>query len=246
MRIPDILSRAGRWSGGLVVLCSVGLLALESISSGGMIAGKDRSDRCRPKGSITILENRVGRIFADEPVAPSEDRKLYTTYQCAFDTGRVIEVDDPFEASFAYRPPAMDLAGRLLAYAIDSNSVDGPSNTSIIVRDLSQGPRYDDTVLDVSARTSETQLAPKIGSVVANPGGGVAWISCPQAPRVDGTRGPTCLRPGHPDHVFKVDSGTKRRRLLASGSDIDPGSLRLRGSRLTWRQGGRTRSATLR
>jgi len=230
----------------LVVLSAVAVLGLGWISSGGVSASKDRAERCRPKGSITILQNRVGRVFADEPVAPSEDRKLYTTYQCAFDTGRVIEVDDPFEASFAYRPPAMDLAGRLFAYAIDSNSVDGPSNTSIIVRDLSQGPRFDDTVLDVSAKTSETQLAPKIGSLVANPGGEVAWISCPQAPRVDGTRGPTCLRPGHPDHVFKVDSGTKRRRLLSSGSDIDPGSLRLRGSRLTWRQGGRTRSATLR
>ena len=227
-------------------MSAVAVLGLGWISSGGVSASKDRAERCRPKGSITILQNRVGRVFADEPVAPSEDRKLYTTYQCAFDTGRVIEVDDPFEDVFAYRPPAMDLAGRLLAYAIDSNSIDGPSNTSIIVRDLSQGPRFDDTVLDVSAKTSETQLAPKIGSLVANPGGGVAWISCPQAPRVDGTRGPTCLRPGHPDHVFKVDSGTKRRRLLSSGSDIDPGSLRLRGSRLTWRQGGRTRSATLR
>ncbi len=80
----------------------------------------------------------------------------------------------------------------------------------------------------------------------------MAWIACPGTSSPSNSQNRQCRRPGPLARVYAADAqypqeeDDGRTRLLASGHRIDPSSLRLKGSRLTWRDGGRLRSATLR
>jgi hypothetical protein len=63
------------------------------------------------------------------------------------------------------------------------------------------------------------------------PSGGVAWTAVS----------------GGDVFVLKADAGQREARDLdAAEGRIQPGSLRLRGNRITWKRGNATRSATLR
>ena len=71
----------------------------------------------------------------------------------------------------------------------------------------------------------------------------VRWRSTPTA-RSPGSAG--AARSGSPSPPTRCTrSNAARRRLLASSATIAAGSLRLSGDTLSWRDGGRTRSATL-
>jgi hypothetical protein len=71
-------------------------------------------------------------------------------------------------------------------------------------------------------------------SIVIKPDGAVAWIA-----RMSSLGG------GHPElQVLAANAGASAR-LLDSGDGVAPASLRLHGSRLTWKHGGQVRSATL-
>jgi hypothetical protein len=84
--------------------------------------------------------------------------------------------------------------------------------------------------LKLGARRESFQA---VGSLVLRADGGVAWI---------GTRS-SIVGGRKLVEVRKADrSGAA---LLDSGPAVDSGSLRLRGSKLTWKHGGRIRSATL-
>ncbi len=72
-----------------------------------------------------------------------------------------------------------------------------------------------------------------VTDLVLKPNGSVAWI-------VDRL---AFMGSPHTIDVVAVDS--TGRRLLDSGLAVDPTSLTLTGSTLTWRKGGATKSATL-
>jgi hypothetical protein len=72
-----------------------------------------------------------------------------------------------------------------------------------------------------------------VTSVVVKPNGAVAWI------------GVASSIISHRSQVEVDAASGASSRVLERGSRIDPHSLRLRGSLLTWSDGGRTRSASL-
>jgi hypothetical protein len=123
------------------------------------------------------------------------------------------------------------LAGPVAAY--ESASV-GPaqgstsSQTLVIVRDLRNGRR-----LHLAPAGTSPEIGPVVVLVVKDDGA-VAWIAQDNS-RSEGSN------TGY--EVNAVDRA--RSRLLAAGSDIDPHSLALKGSTLSWTQGGKPRSTSL-
>lgn len=81
------------------------------------------------------------------------------------------------------------------------------------------------------------------GSIVLSPTGGVAFIACPELKDYNDL----CKRGTGAGPSFVVRLDYRGRRVIASGSSIDPTSVRLAagGRRFTWRDGGSTRSAEL-
>jgi hypothetical protein len=122
------------------------------------------------------------------------------------------------------------LAGETVAYALRSFGVDSGS-TAVAVRDLGTG-----RALGTFPGT-EKSLGPEstnsVSSLVVKPGGAVAWIGI----------GQSIISPAR-DIEVRTGHGA-RRQLLDSGTQINPTSLRLHGSRLTWRNGRAQRSANL-
>jgi hypothetical protein len=127
------------------------------------------------------------------------------------------------------RPAAV--AGEVAAYGIESCGVD-TGRGSLIVRRLDTGKTLH-TQPALSGRVG-VEGHSSVESVVVRADGSAAWIGSERAI-------------GPPRRGTEVHAVTRTGSvLLDSGVQIDAGSLRLRGSRLSWRHGGRTRTATLR
>lgn len=76
----------------------------------------------------------------------------------------------------------------------------------------------------------------------------MAWIACTENdPQVfSASRQPGCVRPGRGRKwVMRKRVGASRAEILDTGSQIDPSSLRLSGSRLVWKEAGRRKSRRL-
>src|SRR5205807_607519 len=121
------------------------------------------------------------------------------------------------------------LSGTTLAYGLESCGVDTGSS-SVVVRRLSDGRQ-----LRLLPATTG-QLAPEsyqlVGSVVVKSDGAVAWIAAANS----------VVRQSGSVEVHRADR--RGHAALDSGPSIEAGSLRLRGSTLTWRHGAATKSAS--
>lgn len=122
------------------------------------------------------------------------------------------------------------IAGRLAAYALERCGVDTGSAT-VIVRRLSDGKEIRRQQAWTLTVGPESYVS--VGSVVVNRSGSIAWIASESS----------IVSHGHGIEVAERTGNSVRR--LDSCSGIAAGSLRLRGTRLTWRDGTATRSATL-
>jgi hypothetical protein len=94
--------------------------------------------------------------------------------------------------------------------------------------------------------------AVKIGSLRVKRNGSMAWIMCPERefPELGpgpepASRRPNCVKTGDRNRVYKVEAPSERPKLLDKGSDIDPSSLRRKGSVISWVADGKRRRATL-
>ena len=92
-----------------------------------------------------------------------------------------------------------------------------------------------------------------IGDLALTPDGAYAVTVCTTGVDLYGVSSPTdlarrhCARPSRRVRVVVVDGlGPGGARVVSRGRTVDPRSLRIRGRRVTWRAGRRTRSATLR
>jgi hypothetical protein len=127
------------------------------------------------------------------------------------------------------QPTAVSLAGPFVAYAVDYS---GHSSdfTTIYVTDL----RDPDSGLNRSAGLGKGIDDPVlVFTTRLKPNGAVAWVDQGE-------------EPGRPVAVHAWNAHAAKPRLLDRGRRIAPRSLRLKGSRLTWRKRGKVRHATLR
>jgi hypothetical protein len=224
----------------LAVLVGTALAPFGRAQSGAPAAG---SPRCYPKGSVTLRKSERVRVYR----ARNE-----TTVGCLLASGERTNLDfRPYLV--AYPVPAISIAGPLVGFALegqaDPNMRD--DDTYINVIDLrtgefpagftSKGPPF--------AVSRPNTYDGKVGSVKLKRNGAIAWIACRTRvnPVADyGDPRPSCVRAGAFDEVHKLDAGADDPKLLDQGRSIDPRSLRRHGSKITWTNDGRRRSATLR
>jgi hypothetical protein len=156
---------------------------------------------------------------------------------------------DQVSRDVLFRPPALAIAGTSIAWAVETKD-DAPDfseggRITVIRRGVfypkGSDPRFHGWY-GGDATTAGSPKDSQVGSLVVNRQGAAAWITCPptrrSAPR-------SCERPGHRDTVYSAAPGSIDREFVARGRDIDPSSLRRRGRKFSWLQGGRRRSATL-
>jgi hypothetical protein len=222
----------------IVVVLAVALAATHLRSADGEPAARpargDSAAKCRKPGRSIQLRGSQALVFTRRSLE----------YACVYRTGRVISLDNRVSGTYAFPPPAIALAGTILAFAADVESTDLSIETIVSVTDISkpggQGAK-------VAAPAGQAGIA-KVGSVKVNLRGSVAWIACPapEGSRAVGDPRPTCLRPGADDEVWKYEIGEQNSELLDSGVGIDPRSLRRHGGTISWQHGEETKTASLR
>jgi hypothetical protein len=211
---------------------------------------------CGPRGAHTLLADRQARVFTfhARPLpeylqvggcVPGHRRLDFEGVEMAGENSGPCAngcVRHDWRETFA-------LAGTMFAYAADSE----PSRKygdcycdqwHVIVQNLRTG-RFVHRVLTGPHRGSSAfdyyaGVGPA-GRVVAKADGAVAWV----VPNLI----PSLVRPlgqAPPPISYEVRAlDGSGERLLATGADIDPSSLTLRGATLTWTEGGELASARL-
>lgn len=124
----------------------------------------------------------------------------------------------------------MAVAGDLVAYGLADFGVDTVRAT-VVMRRLTDGRQ----LRQLSAtRAVGAEALVSVGSVVVMANGAVAWIGSEHS-----------IAAGRRGAIEVHAAGSGGDRVLDSGPGIEPTSLRLHGSRLSWVDGGATRRATL-
>jgi opacity protein-like surface antigen len=182
---------------------------------------------CRTQPATTLLSSPTGRLFAQYRLT-SQGFMPYV-FGCLFDTDRRFPLGQAYDDAQVALPR---LAGPFAAW-VAACSAAGPCTGSIGVLDLRTGAFvhrgiFPDTPLDpYSSGFADLELKDNAS---------VAWIAVHS-----GMGGPPPVHLG--TEVWALDG--LGRRMLDSGADISPGSLRLQDSTLTWENGGVERSAPL-
>jgi hypothetical protein len=195
-----------------------------------------RQDRpasaCRPRGTRVVRSSEQSTVFV----------RRGSRFACLL--GRGVPVLLFGDRLFPRRTIA--LAGPLVAYAYDFTGENEPTDefpqqTQLVVRDLR------DEVSGVNRRAYvEDARTGELAATRLRADGAVAWISCPSNQSAYGRLSPACERPGgRLKHVWALDSTLDEPRRLDAGRRIDPHSLTLSGSELTWRRRGRLHRAQL-
>jgi hypothetical protein len=209
-------------------------------------SGSAATTTCERSGSVTVARSPEVRVYKRHRDRHPGGTRVESTYACLAASGRTVRLDQPrADASFAYPPPGLRVAGSVVAYGID------------VIGEFPSGDDTNVAVLDMAgngAPPSATGFdayragAGHVGSVAVTPAGGVAWIACPPTSgRAEGSARPNCVKPGRSGkRVFKVEAGTSDVVKLDSGRAIDPRSIRVADGQVTWRHGADVRTAPLR
>lgn len=172
---------------------------------------------------------------ADHTVAASARARVYSAegnvYGCAVGSHHSYLLGASMHTIREGRAGPIAVAGRYAAYALTSFGVDTVSSL-VIVRNLETGHKLRELAATTKVLPESFQT---VDGIVVKSDGAVAWISGVTSVFAHGSAGL---------EVQRADS--RGPAVLASSSSIDPDSLHLSGSTLTWRDGSRTRTATLR
>jgi hypothetical protein len=206
-----------RIAGLAVVAGGVGLGAL---SSAPVLAA--RSASCHPASATVLASGRLARVFSLHG----------SVYGCAERSGRRTLLGSSntcLRRSLA--GPAAAVSGPLAAYSLEMCGVD-TGYTSVVVRNLATGAQLYDAPASTVGVGPEAYTT--VNSIVLASDGACAWIASSSSLGTHRTS-------------RELDRASARAHVrLDSGGAIVADSLRLHGSRLTWRHGTVPRSAKLR
>jgi hypothetical protein len=208
---------------------SLAIVAGAVLSACGASAGSARTSvestgsvpPCAQAGSKTLAANGSVRVFSQGAFV----------YGCSQRTGRRSRLGRSALCIGAARVGPVVVAGDDAAYGLERCGVD-TGFTQVVVKRLTDGRelRSDAAITGpLGVESYET-----VASLVVKGDGSVAWIASGRS--IVG-KGPS------PVEVHKHDA--RGLALLDSGSGIARGSLRLHGSKLTWKRGVALRSAIL-
>jgi hypothetical protein len=165
---------------------------------------------CRPPGAHLLASDPHAQVYALDNAVYGCDRNTHEATKLGVTTNCVA----------AARVDHLALAGDVVAHGVDRCGVDAGS-TTVIVRRLSDGKQlraYPAIRGPVGPESYES-----LGSLVVKPDGAVAWIATARS----------IVRASGGETIQVHANGM----LLEAGPGIKPHSLRLHGSRLTWRWG---------
>jgi hypothetical protein len=219
-------ARCGILAGALVLAACGSSSGMAPSQSSGATAstaqpGAGARAACGPAGAQTLAVDRVARVYQSGG----------NVYGCFTTTGHTYVLGASARSIREGRAGPIALAGRYVAYGYARFGVDTVSAT-VVVRDLGNGRQ----VRSGPATTKPVgpEFFQSVASIVVKADGAVAWI---------GQSG-SIIR--HGSSEIEVDKADAHGiSLLDSGSGIDPRSLRLHGSAVSWRRSGRSRSASL-
>lgn len=205
-----------------LVVGAVGLaMALTSGRSDGR-ADASSAPGCVPAGAPVLLSNSMAAIYREKLGGISGCAVNGTDYNLGI-------------AELAYKPPIMALSGEMTAIVDDSDEA------GIQIRTLALRPGAEATPI---GRPEE-----RIGSIRVRPDGTVAWIACPLGPDADPDKiiispKPECVRPRRARNrvlLFRPAQGFRDERLrqLSAASRIDPASLKMNATTVSWMRDGR-------
>jgi hypothetical protein len=175
---------------------------------------------CEPFAAHTLASDSAAVVYSLDGAA----------YACSRPTGPTYKLGSVRLCIGAARVGPFALAGDVVAYGSEACGVDS-SSAEVIARSLASGH-----VVRREPATSVSLVEQEGGlrSIVVKPDGSLAWIATERSL-------------GNERRLLQVrrdDRGGDT--LLSSSLAVLPSSLKLHGSRLTWRDAGRLRSATLR
>jgi hypothetical protein len=178
--------------------------------------------RCGPAGARTLAASAVARVYVQGGAV----------YGCSDRTGRTTRLGQSRSCIATSRAGPAAVAGELAGYGLQTCGVD-TGTAEVVVRRLSDGAVLRTQNATAGRRGPESYQS--VGAIVVKSDGAVAWVG--SAASIISHRAQLEVLAG---------DARGRTRVLDSGGAITPASLRLRGARLSWTDGGRTRSATLR
>ena len=190
-----------------------------SSSTGSSTGSAPTATRCGPASAKSLAGNGRVRVYVlHEGV-----------YGCSAARGRSFRLGNVSRAIAKARIGPVAVAGNLAAYGLTSFGID-TVRASVVVRRLTDGTEVKELAAThaVGAESFES-----IGSVVVFSNSAVAWIGSEHSIAARRTA------------IEVHAAGAGGDRVLDSGAGIDPTSLRLHGSQLSWVDGGATRHATL-
>lgn len=229
--------------GGLILaLAAASTLAL-AVADARPPTGKCRS----PQGSVVTI-NRSVVAYELRRSARSGDALSGRLIGCLRRTGNKVQLSGSTFGEYWFDRPAraVKVRGSVVGFAALLDPGYGSSlQTQISFVDMRR-PR---------ARVS-IPAAGLVGSLdftIASGRGGLtarraaAWIQCPDLDeRMNADPRPNCVRAGLSENaVLAVGRGSRRAVRIASDRSIDPRSVRVRGSRVSWVRSGRRISAPL-
>jgi hypothetical protein len=175
---------------------------------------------CGPASARTLESDSIARVYSSGG----------SIYGCARGASRVYRLGNAQICIRAGRAGPVVLLGTLVGYGFEMCGVDTGSS-EVIVQRLSDGHKLRTEAAITGQVGPESYGA--VRSIALRGDGAVAWIA--QASSI--------IRRGQITEVHRADR--RGTATLDSGNTIDPASLRLRGSTVTWRHGTATRTATL-
>jgi hypothetical protein len=153
-------------------------------------------------------------------------------YGCSFSGGRSFRLGSTARALRESSVDPVAVAGNNAAYGVSRFGVD-TVRTSVVVRRLTDGRQLAEFAV---TQTGVVEGIEAVKSLVLKGDGAVAWIGLAHS----------IARHGEAIEVHAADASSSTDRLLDSGPQVAPQSLRLHGSTITWQHGAATRHATLR
>jgi hypothetical protein len=209
-----------RWAvaGLAFVLASCGGTAVGSSTAG----TPPTPTHCGTAGAKTLAASRLARVYSWHG----------TVYGCSITRTKSYRLGDA--TIFGPGQPHVGrvaVAGEIAAFSLMVSGIDTARSTVNVTR-LTDGKQLRSAAATTKPLGAEAFQS--VASIVVKADGAVAWI---------GTGSSIVNRHNADVEVHAIDS--KPERTLDSGAGVNSASLRLHGSKLTWKDGGTTRSATL-
>jgi hypothetical protein len=201
-----------------------------------------RHEHCQPDGSQTVTANESARVYSVYSVRETEDgtERENAFFACRFDSGKSEQLGYDYccdySGEYFFDHPV--LVDEKVAYVqrFEDNRYGNQKLIHLRVFDLATFRVERDIYLETPSPSGDYDLV--ITAVVLKANGSIAWIlhRCRF-----GEHGPCTTQ----TYDVRKSDQTGDNLLVESSADIDPGSLGLSGSTLTWIRGGELRTAAL-